>query len=90
MFSWLNKFSTRNFLTRPDWAPERKWFLYSRLGLRLFFFCRAWGGVVGALGSLGVLFAFAFSWIAFSEKHQLFDPVTPSAAVLVIYLAVSS
>ena len=80
----------QDFLSRPDFAPGLEIVFILALGLLLIFLLPLMGAVLAAVLSVAsIMFEFLFSWHAFSANHQLFDPVTPSVAVLVIYLAVS-
>lgn len=80
----------QDFLNRPDWAPGAEMLFLILLGLALIFFLPMLGAMLCALLSLGAIgTAFAFSWYAFIKLHWLLDPLTPSAAVLIIYLTVS-
>ncbi len=80
----------QEFLSRPDWAPGAEICFVLVLGILLVFLLPWLGVVASAVFSvLLTMFAFGFSWYEFSTKHQLFDPVTPSLVVLILYLAIS-
>lgn len=79
-----------NFLSRPDWAPGAEIFYLAILGLVLIFSLPRTGALGCALiGLAAMAFAFGFSWTAFSRFHLLFDPLSPSAASLGLYLVIS-
>jgi len=80
----------QDFLTRPDWAPGAELLYLIVLGMILILLMprvgAAWCAIIGLLALMGVL---ASSWYAFTAHRLLVDPVLPSAACLLIYLAAS-
>lgn len=78
------------FLHRPDWAEGAEILYMIVLGLALIFLLPRLGAIPCALAAAAVAtLAFFFSWHAFSKWHWLFDPVAPSLACLIIYIASS-
>ncbi len=80
----------QNFLSRPDWASGAETVYVFLLGLILVFLLPRLGALACAV--LSILFiagAFIFSWHAFTAWRLLLDPVVPSLASLIIYLAAS-
>lgn len=78
------------FLHRPDWAEGAEVLYMIILSLALIFLLPSLGALPCAAASLSVAgLAFFFSWHAFTQWQLLFDPVVPSVACLIIYLAVS-
>jgi adenylate cyclase len=86
----LEQIVTGNFLTRPDWAPGAEVLgLALAGGLLLIVMSRA-GALAGAgLLAFGVVSVVGASWYAFLELHLLFDPVYPTAFVVLAYLVQS-
>ena len=76
------------FLSRPDWADGAELLYVAGFGLALMLTLRrigaAWSAVVGATAAV---LAIAASWQAFRFFGLLFDPVTPVAATLAIYIS---
>lgn len=81
---------TGNFLNRPDWAPGAETIYLVALGFILILLLPRLGALWCAVfASAAIAAACAFSWHAFTKMRLLFDPVVPSLACLLIYLAVS-
>ncbi len=78
------------FLHRPDWAPGAEWIYLALLGLIMIFMTARVGAAWCALLAFGfAAFAVGLSWYLFVSWNWLLDPVLPSLAVLIIYLASS-
>lgn len=79
-----------NFLERPDWAAGLEFTFLILLGLLLILILPKAGAVrCAVMAFLAIASAFAFSWYVFIRWHFLIDPVFPSFAVFLIYLASS-
>ncbi len=75
-------------LSRPDWAPAAEWLCAFVLSLLLAFVAWRFAPLVGAaLGALFVAVLWAGSWQAFQEGDVLFDPLFPTLASGLVYLA---
>lgn len=80
----------QEFLNRPDWAAGAEMLFLLILGLALILFLPRLGAALCAvLSAAAIASAFGFSWYAYTDLHWLLDPLTPSLAVLIIYLTVS-
>lgn len=87
---FLEQILTQQFLQRPDWAFGAELMFLLVLGLFLIFLLPWLGAALCAVfGTAGIAAAFYFSWHMFTSKHWLFDPLTPSAAALLVYFTVS-
>ena len=79
-----------DYLVRPDWGKGAEIVFLVALGLFLVvlfpWLGALWCAVI-AVGAVGG--AFTVSWYAYAEMNLLFDPVYPSAFVLLIYLVES-
>ncbi len=76
------------FLSRPNWAPMLELGYTLILGLLLILLLPRLGPLPCAvLGGLGAFAAVAISWLSFRQGQLLLDPVGPSLAVLLVYLA---
>ncbi|HNX68079.1 MAG TPA: adenylate/guanylate cyclase domain-containing protein [Candidatus Omnitrophota bacterium] len=81
---------TGEFLERPDWAEGAEYTYLALLGLLLTFLLPHAGAIRSAvIGLLGTAAAVGVSWYVFDKWHFLTDPVFPSLAVLMIYMASS-
>jgi adenylate cyclase len=80
-----------HFLSRPDWADGAEVVYLTALGLLLIVLLpRAgafWSAPVG-LGAVGLVIG--LSWYAYVNWRWLLDPVYPSFAILLVYLAGSA
>jgi adenylate cyclase len=77
-----------HYLERPDWAHAAEFCFVLIVGGLLIFLLRALGAVwSGVAGLAAILVAVAASWHAYTTSLMLFDPVTPSIIVFVIYLS---
>ncbi|MBM3518065.1 MAG: adenylate/guanylate cyclase domain-containing protein [Alphaproteobacteria bacterium] len=76
------------YIERPDWADGAEIVYLLVLGGGLILLLRRFGALTCALlGAGGIGTAIAASWYSFTELRWLLDPVFPSLAVLLIYLA---
>jgi adenylate cyclase len=79
-----------SYLDRPDWATGLELVGLVVFGLVLTIalprFGASWCAIIGAVG---VLLALTVSWLAFARAGWLIDPVYPSLAAVVLYLAQS-
>jgi len=79
-----------NYLHRPDWAPGAELVYLIVLGLLLIILMSFVGAMwCAVIGCAAVSVALGASWYAFTIEHLLVDPLMPSLATLVIYLASS-
>lgn len=77
-----------HYLERPDWAHAAEFCFVLIVGGMLIFLLRALGAVwSGVAGVAAIIAAVASSWHAYTASLMLFDPVTPSVIVFVIYLS---
>jgi adenylate cyclase len=76
------------FLQRPDWAKGAELFYMALAGiLMIVLILRAGAFGAAAVGALVVAASILLSWFAFQSERLLLDPVTPSLAALVVYMA---
>jgi adenylate cyclase len=79
-----------SFIDRPDWATGLEIAGLMVFGLVLTIalprFGASWCAIIGAVG---VFLALTVSWLAFARFGWLIDPVYPSLAAVVLYLAQS-
>ena len=79
-----------DFLERPDWAAGLEFTFLIFLGILLILILPRAGAIrCAAIALAAIASAFGFSWYAFIRWHFLIDPVFPSFAVFLIYLASS-
>ena len=79
-----------HYLLRPDWAVGAEVVYLLVLGIVLIVMLRRVGAVwCAGLGLVAIALAVTASWQAYAEYRWLVDPVVPSAAALLIYLASS-
>ncbi len=79
-----------DFLERPDWAAGLEFTYLTLLGILLILILPMAGAIrCAVIAFLAIASAFGFSWYAFVHWHFLIDPVFPSFAVFLIYLASS-
>ena len=77
-------------LERPDWTDGAEWAFLVLFGAGVIYILPRRGATWGAIVAiLAVGAAFATSWGAFVRFGLLFDPLYPSAAVLMLYLVQS-
>jgi adenylate cyclase len=78
------------YLTRPDWAAGAEAAYLLVMGLTLVLLLPRLGALwCAAIGFAGIVGAFGFSWYSFLKYRALWDPVSPSLASLMVYLAAS-
>ncbi len=78
-------------LDRPGWANGAEIVALMSMGLFLLLLLPRAGALWSALlGLLAMVAGLVISWIAFTEFRLLIDPVYPSLAAILVYLAVSS
>ncbi len=86
----LQSFGLGEYLVRPDWGDGAEIIYLVVVGLALALLLpwlgALWCAVIGVVAVVGV---FALSWYAYTELYLLFDPVYPSAIVLLVYLVES-
>ncbi len=76
------------FLSRPNWAPPLELGYTLVLGLLLILLLPRLGPLPCAgLGAIAAFGALGLSWLSFRQGQLLLDPVGPSLAVLLVYLA---
>jgi adenylate cyclase len=86
----LEQILSETHLLRPDYADGAERVFILALGLVLIALLPRWGAIGCALiAGSSVALAAGGSWFAFSEHGFLFDPIYPSAVVLLIYIAES-
>ncbi|MBM3573934.1 MAG: CHASE2 domain-containing protein, partial [Alphaproteobacteria bacterium] len=86
----LEQIITDVHLRRPDYADGAERLFILILGLTLVFLLPRWGAVGCAIITLSsTALAAGGSWMAFSQYGFLFDPVYPSAVILMVYIAES-
>ena len=77
-----------HFLERPAWVEPVEFIYTVLLGLVLILLLRRLKALgCAALGALAVTVAAGASWYAYAEHRLLVDPVLPSLAALLVYLA---
>lgn len=78
------------YLIRPDWAEGAEFCFFLFTGLFLIFFLPRLGALWAAmLTGTSIIGFYGFSFYAFKTHLWLVDPVLPSLAALVIYIAAS-
>lgn len=78
------------YLYRPDWAKGAELIYMALAGILMIVLIRRTGAIGAAvIGFVVVAAALGVSWLAFASEKWLLDPVTPSAAALVVYMAAS-
>ncbi len=78
-------------LERPGWANGAEIMALTGMGLVLLLLLPRVGALWSALlGLLAMAAGLAVSWTAFTEYRLLIDPVYPSLAAILVYIAVSS
>lgn len=78
------------FLNRPDWMHGAEILLMIITGAILIYVMVKTSAIWGAFFTSGALaLAGIFSWYAFVEHRMLIDPITPSIAILMIYISES-
>lgn len=76
------------FLLRPDWAPGLELALVLLLGIGLSLLLPRLGATRGAIVVLaGIALVAAGSWLAYSQRGFLLDPVYPVLALVLVYSA---
>jgi adenylate cyclase len=86
----LDQILSGTYLHRPDYMPGLEYFLAAAVTLLLMFSLRPGRPVFGGLLAFG-LFAgvVGLSWYAFAERQMLLDPLLPSLAAVLVYIAVT-
>ena len=80
-----------HFMERPDWASGMEKLFILAMGLILILLTPQFGALPGAVISVGtVLTTIVMSWLLYTDKLFLLDPIYPGIAVLLIYLASSA
>jgi len=76
------------FLQRPDWAKGAELLYMAMAGVLMIVLIRRAGAFGAAVvGAVVVAASVLLSWFAFQSDRLLLDPVTPSLAALVVYMA---
>jgi adenylate cyclase len=86
----LNTILTRSFLERPEWVKGMEIVQLCGIGLLLTLLLPRVGATGGALLALGAVgSSTAFSLWNYKVNHLLVDPITPAAAVLLLFTALT-
>jgi adenylate cyclase len=86
----LEQMLSDDHLSRPAYATGAELALLVLIGAAVAWLIFRLGAVAtAAIGALAILAVFAGSWLAYAQGGLLFDPVYPSLAILLIYLATS-
>lgn len=86
----LEQMLSGEHLVRPAYATGAELLFLVGFGAAVAWLIYRVGAVATAvLGGLAVLAVFGASWLAYSQAGLLFDPVYPSLAILLLYLAAS-
>lgn len=85
---FLEQMIAGQFLQRPDWASGAEFFYMALAGILMILLIRRAGAFgAAAVGAVVVTISVLLSWFAFQSERLLLDPVTPSLAALVVYMA---
>jgi adenylate cyclase len=86
----LEQMLAGDHLMRPAYATGAELLFLVGIGAAVSWLIYRLGAVATAvIGALAILAVFAASWLAYRQAGLLFDPVYPSLAILVLYLATS-
>jgi len=86
----LEQMLSGDYLSRPAFATGAELLFVIGIGAAIAWLIFRIGPAVAAgIGILAILAVFASSWLAYVEAGFLFDPVYPSLAILLLYLATS-
>ena len=86
----LEQMLSGDHLLRPPYATGAELLFLVGVGAAVAWLIYRVGAVAtAAIGALAILAVFAASWLAYSQAGLLFDPVYPSLAILLLYLATS-
>jgi adenylate cyclase len=86
----LEQMLSGDHLVRPPYATGAELLFLLAVGAGVAWLIYRVGAVATAvIGALAVLAVFAASWLAYAHAGLLFDPVYPSLAILLLYLATS-
>ncbi|HWK39754.1 MAG TPA: adenylate/guanylate cyclase domain-containing protein [Hyphomicrobium sp.] len=86
----LEQMLRRDHLTRPAFATGLELIILLFAGAALAWLIGRMGAAgAAAVGIAAIALVFAASWFAYTERGYLLDPVYPSLAVLLVYLATS-
>ena len=86
----LEQMLARDHLMRPAYATGAELLFLVGIGAAVTWLIYRLGAVATAvIGALAILAVFAASWLAYRQAGLVFDPVYPSLAILVLYLATS-
>ena len=84
----LEQMLLEHYLDRPDWADGVEWLFILVLGITTIGLLGTAGALASAVvGATAIIGSFAISWVAYTHWQWLFDPVTPGAAALAVYLS---
>ena len=85
---FLEQMIAGQFLQRPDWASGAEFFYMALAGVLMIVLIRRAGAFgAAAVGAVVVAISVLLSWFAFQSERLLLDPVTPSLAALIVYMA---
>jgi adenylate cyclase len=86
----LEQVMAGEFLNRPDWINGAEILMMTIIGIILIIVMANLSAIWGALFTAVTLSsAVAFSWYCFTEHRILIDPITPSIAIIFLYLSES-
>lgn len=86
----IDQVLSRTFLSRPDYMPGLEYFLAISVAALLIFTIRPGRPFMGAsVATLLFVSVFGLSWYLFSERHVLLDPLLPSLATVLVFVAVT-
>lgn len=86
----IDQILTETYLHRPDYMPGLEYFLAALVTIFLTFSLRPGKPASGGLIALVLLsLVVGLSWYLFSEQQMLLDPLLPSLAAVLVYVAVT-
>lgn len=86
----LEQMLSGDHLSRPAYATGAELLFLVTIGAIVAWMIYRIGAVgAAAIGGLAILTVFSLSWLAYANAGLLFDPVYPSVAILLLYLATS-
>lgn len=84
----IDQIMGQTFLARPDWARGAEICAALLLGLIILVVVQRSGALVSSAVAAGLIaFWLAASWVAFSQKQFLLDPILPGLAVALVFAA---
>ena len=85
----LEQISAQDFITRPDWADGLETVMTFAMGAFVAIMLLSFGAQYSLVaGAIALALAVAGSWFGFSQFRLLIDPIYPSLATALTYVAV--